>query len=387
VASTALAVFALLFITPFVLYPLGVMALARLLPRRERCEGSSPLPRIAILIAARDEEGALEAKLANTLALDYPPELRVIRVLSDASMDRTDAVVRAHAAEGVQLFRVDSSLGKTETAVRGVAGLDADVLVFTDATSEVSSEALRALVGAVSEPGVGCATGRITWSGGEGAIGRGFRVYAHVDSALRRAEARVGGAVVVSGALHAVRRTVFAPAPPDLSYDLVLPFLASSRGLRTEYVDEAVALEAARERVATEWRARVRLGVRSFRFARWAFSGASPSPQVGWWFHFMGHKFLRWLGGLWLVGAGIAAGFGAAESTVSLAVGLAVGAGLAAALLALLPGGRRLPGAGFALFVWTVLAAYVVALGQTWMGRRVDGWSPEREEVRPRETI
>lgn len=384
-SETILGCCAFLLLAPFVLYPLGVMVWAFLLPPRVRPTHSSRLPTLAICIAARDEGDALPQKLRNTLDLDYPPDRRVIRVLSDGSTDETDDVARAHAEEGVQLFRTGARLGKTETAIRGTADLDVDVLVFTDATSEVSSRALRALVDAVGQPGVGCATGRVTWSGGEGAIGRGFRMYAEVDTAIRRAEARVGTAVVVSGALHAVRRTVFASAPPDLSYDLVLPFLTSVQGLRTDYVDEAVVLEAARERVATEWRARVRLGVRSFRFARWALSRGAGCPRLTWWVQFMGHKLLRWLGGVWVLGAGVTAALFAGESFPALATGqlLIVWAGLV--FLAVLPGGRRLPGVGLALFVWTVLSAYVVALGKTATGARVEGWSPEREEVTRRE--
>ena len=386
-ALSALALFSILLLAPFVVYPAVVMGASLLASRREdRGPAGRELPRIAILIAARDEREALEAKLANTLALDYPEDRRVIRVLSDGSVDGTDAVARAHAEAGVQLFRMDSSPGKTETAARGVADLDVDVLVFTDATSHVSSEALHALVRAVQEPGVGCATGRVTWSGGEGAIGRGFRAYARLDCALRRSEAAGGGPVVGSGALHAVRREVVASAPADLSYDLVLPLLASSQGLATAYVDEAVALEAARERVATEWRARVRLGVRSFRFALWALGASSPRPRLGWWLHFLGHKLLRWLGGVWLLGASVSAAWAASDSMIALGVGVGILGALSAAILGLLPGGRRIPGVGLALFIGTVLVAYVVALAQALAGHRVAAWSPEREGVTPRES-
>ena len=53
------------------------------------------LPRISILVAARDEETALPRCLTALRALHYPPELIEILVGDDASTDRTRAVAEA----------------------------------------------------------------------------------------------------------------------------------------------------------------------------------------------------------------------------------------------------------------------------------------------------
>ena len=156
--------------------------------------------------------------------------------------------------------------------------------------------------------------------------------------------------------------------------------------VEAEGADAAVEAEAARERVAPEWRARVRLGVRSFRFALWALGASSPRPRLGWWLHFLGHKLLRWLGGVWLLGASVSAAWAASDSMIALGVGVGILGALSAAILGLLPGGRRIPGVGLARFIGTVLVAYVVALAQALAGHRVAAWSPEREGVTPRES-
>ena len=70
-----------------VLYPLFVAALARLRPRAVRADESFR-PRVALVIAAYNEDDVITAKLENALALDYPPELLRIVVASDASSDR-----------------------------------------------------------------------------------------------------------------------------------------------------------------------------------------------------------------------------------------------------------------------------------------------------------
>ena len=54
-----------------------------------------PLPRVSILIAARDEEASLPRCLASLRALNYPAERLEILVGDDGSTDRTAAVAVA----------------------------------------------------------------------------------------------------------------------------------------------------------------------------------------------------------------------------------------------------------------------------------------------------
>ena len=63
-------------------------------------------PSISLLIAARNEEAVIAEKLENTLALDYPRDRLQVIVMSDASTDRTDAIVRGYAERGIILHAV-----------------------------------------------------------------------------------------------------------------------------------------------------------------------------------------------------------------------------------------------------------------------------------------
>src|SRR2546422_3899840 len=51
--------------------------------------------------------------LFRSLRLDYPAERRQILVVSDASTDRTDAIVGEYASRGVELLRLPHRRGKT----------------------------------------------------------------------------------------------------------------------------------------------------------------------------------------------------------------------------------------------------------------------------------
>src|SRR6478672_13564936 len=92
-ASTARIVFwlvALLLFYVYAGYPL-LLALIGLFVRRPRAEAGYT-PRISILIAAYNEEEAIERKIRQTLALEYPKEKLEVLVLSDCSTDRTDEI-------------------------------------------------------------------------------------------------------------------------------------------------------------------------------------------------------------------------------------------------------------------------------------------------------
>src|SRR5215470_4871023 len=99
-------------------YPLTVYALSQMFPRPVRRAGVTPS--VTMIIAAHNEERDIAAKLENTLALDYPPDLLQIIVASDCSDDGTDQIVRGFAGRGVTLHRQRIRDGKTRAQHRAV---------------------------------------------------------------------------------------------------------------------------------------------------------------------------------------------------------------------------------------------------------------------------
>ena len=95
----------------------GYVVLLRLFVRifGERVVHIGPVtPSVTLLISAYNEVGVIRKKLENALALDYPRDLLEIVVVSDASDDGTDEVVKGYASRGVRLFRQAERRGKTE---------------------------------------------------------------------------------------------------------------------------------------------------------------------------------------------------------------------------------------------------------------------------------
>jgi glycosyltransferase involved in cell wall biosynthesis len=110
---------------------------------------SSPetLPRVSVVIAARNEELDLPATLDDLLAQDYP-DLEVI-VVEDSSTDRTGEVIDARAA---RVRRVSSSplpagwVGKNWACWNGARAATGEWILFEDADVRTHPAAVRTAV-------------------------------------------------------------------------------------------------------------------------------------------------------------------------------------------------------------------------------------------------
>ena len=87
---------------------------------------------------------------------------------------------------------------------------------------------------------------------------------------------------------------MFAPAPPELSYDLVHPARAAMAGLRTVLWPAAISGEVARQRTSREYRSRVRLALSAYAFTAWVVGQTRQLPLL-YVFQIGGAKVLRWL--------------------------------------------------------------------------------------------
>src|SRR5215212_2122242 len=114
-------------------YPLLLAALARVRGRPSPARPQAELPRVTLIVAAHDEEDAIERRIENAVALDYPPERLEVIVSSDGSTDRTVALAGAAAtALGAGRVRVLdlSRRGKVRAQDAAVEEAGGDVLAF-----------------------------------------------------------------------------------------------------------------------------------------------------------------------------------------------------------------------------------------------------------------
>jgi cellulose synthase/poly-beta-1,6-N-acetylglucosamine synthase-like glycosyltransferase len=225
-------------------YPLALAVLTRAVgarPRPPRApEGA--LPSLTLIVAAHDEQGVIEEKVRNALALDYPRALLEVIVACDGCSDATGERARAAGADLVLELPRGGKIRAQDAAVERARG---ELVAFSDANSLWQPDAARALAGAFADPRVGYACGQVRFVQAVAGRGGGNQegVYWRYELAVRAMESRLSSITAGNGAIYATRRDTYIVVDPVMGHDLSLPFKMVKRGLRAVYVPSARATE------------------------------------------------------------------------------------------------------------------------------------------------
>ena len=123
--------------------------------------------------------------------------------------------------------------GKVSALNAAVERSSGELLAFSDANAVWEPDALRRLVAALADPGVGYVCGQLRLTGDEGANQEGL--YWRYEMAVRSLESRLAGVTAGNGAVNAVRRDAYIFLAPTRGQDISLPFEVSKRGWRAIY--------------------------------------------------------------------------------------------------------------------------------------------------------
>ena len=238
-------------------YPLAAGALARVRERRVAKDVSTE-PTVAVVVAAYNEEGVIERRLANLLALDYPVDRIEIVVASDASTDHTNELVEAIAAREPRVRLLECPRGgKVAAQDRAVRETTSDVVAFSDANATWAPDALRRLVANLADPDVAYVCGRLRLEEPEGSNREGL--YWRYELWLRERESRLGSITGGNGAIYALNRDDYVEVDPRWGHDLSLPYRMVQSGRRAVYEPAALAFERPTPTNETEHARKVRM--------------------------------------------------------------------------------------------------------------------------------
>lgn len=287
----------LLLLHTYFFYPSILVALNRQKKREARARveqrtGAPALPSVSIVVAAYNEEGCIQQKLENSLALDYPKELLEILVGSDGSTDRTEALVRSCRDRRVRLSTAPRA-GKTSVLNRCIPQASGDIIVLTDANTMIQPDAIRKLVAHFEDPEVGvvCGSLRLYNPTSESYEESAYWRY---ESFIKEQEGARGTVLGANGGLYAIRRSLFTALPPStIVDDFVIPMRIIERGFRGAYEKNAVAHEETTEDYDREFGRRARIAAGNFQSL--AMVPRLLLPSAGFTaFAFWSHKVLRW---------------------------------------------------------------------------------------------
>lgn len=323
----------------YVGYPLLLHVWGRVRPKRIVHAGSAdPAPSVSFVIAGRNEGRRISGRVDNLRQLDYPADARQVIVVDDGSTDDT-AEVLARIGTRVTAVQVPAG-GKARALNAGVAAATHDILVFADMRQGFAPDALQALVAPFADPTVGAVSGELVLEGEdrdrraearrlrlerreradrrqirrltegqrkgsrrwsfrrdmiESTIADGVGMYWRYEKQIRRDESACGSVVGATGAIYAMRRSLWQPLPPDTILDDVLtPMRCVMAGFRVVFEERACAFDRTAPDANAEGRRKLRTLAGNYQLL-WL----EPRLLLPWrnpaWTQFVSHKVGRLL--------------------------------------------------------------------------------------------
>lgn len=365
----------------YAVFPLLILLRGALFPRPYRQEDITP--RVSLVIAAYNEARDIGDKLENILELDYPRDLLDVVIASDGSTDATNEIVAQYAEQysHIRLLALPRQ-GKAGALNDGVAASTGEILVFSDGNSKYLPDAIRQLVRPFADPSIGGVAGNQRYLPPTKEVSNaGETSYWSFDRLLKVYESRGGNVISATGAIYAIRRSLFQGVPEGVTDDFVTSTRVIAQGYRLVFAVDAIALEPVAKSVGLEYGRKVRVMTRGLNAVVMMRELLNPFRHGFYALQLFSHKVLRRLVFLPMLVLLVVTPFLWNEGVFYQ---LALFAQLAFYGLALLgavfeKSGRKLPKiASIPFFITMVYTAAMIASWNVLRGRQVRSWKPQR---------
>jgi len=252
-------------------------------------------PEVTLFIAAYNEKDYIDAKIKNSLELDYPQDKLKMIWVTDGSDDGTPELLSKHPR--VTVYHESARNGKIGAMNRGMKYVISPIVVFSDANTVLGKESIRRIVKLLSDPTVGCVSGekRIFDKEKDSAAGAGEGFYWKYESFLKKLDFRLYSVVGAAGELFAIRTELFQEVEKDtLLDDFIISLRVAMKGFKIGYDPEAYAAENSSADVKEELKRKIRITAGGIQ----SIVRLSPLLNIFKYgllsFQYISHRVLRW---------------------------------------------------------------------------------------------
>lgn len=272
-------------------YPTLIWLLSRL--RSHEVLKADVAPNVSIVIACHNEQGNIERRIRNLLECEYPPELIEIVVVSDGSTDFTTELARRYETRGVKLLAYEGQRGKAIALNVGVEMAAGEIIVFADARQSFEPEAIREMVSNFADPSVGAVSGELHLDGGgSSSVGDGVGLYWKYEKWIRKSESRAGSTIGATGAIYAIRHSLWRPLPENtILDDVYTPMGIALGGHRVVFEEKARAHDHTADSARREFARKVRTLTGNYQLCQLMPRLLLPNNMLL--FQFYSHKIMR----------------------------------------------------------------------------------------------
>ncbi|WP_161629832.1 glycosyltransferase family 2 protein [Desulfogranum japonicum] len=249
-------------------YPVYLWLVSRLYPQKIHKQLLEQVPAVSVVVAAKNEEANITARLQNLCDQDYPLEQMQLIVVSDGSNDRTVELLKDFRTQlagkalspEIVIIELPESKGKPNALNTAVQKAQGEILVFTDCRQKFATNALRELVANFSDPTIGCVSGELLfYQQTDPTLEVEMGAYWKYEKAVRKLESATGSVMGATGAIYAIRKNLYNEIPAStLIDDVLIPLQVVGHGKRVIFDSGAVAYDVVSQNIFQEWHRKVR---------------------------------------------------------------------------------------------------------------------------------
>lgn len=246
-----------LFAISFIAYIPGFMnaflMASLLLDKRPARRSPATYPPITVLIAAYQEEDAIEETLESLAAEDYSGPLEIL-ILNDGSTDATAELAAAAIARltfpplsEMRLLNFERNRGKAAVLNSGLQAASHDLIVTIDGDSRLHPDALTDIVERLlsDPPNTQAVAGAVLVRNSRENLLTGAQEwdYFHGIAAVKRMQSLYQGTLVAQGAFSIYRKDALIAVggwPECVGEDIVLTWAMLRKGYRVGYAEDAI---------------------------------------------------------------------------------------------------------------------------------------------------
>lgn len=273
-----------------------LVRLKRLFCRKKKDLDDSYEPDVTLFVAAYNEKDYVDAKVANSLEMEYPKE-KIHQVwVTDGSDDGTPDILKKYKDQGVEVYHEDARGGKIGAMNRGVNFVKTPIIIFSDGNTMLGKESVQRIVDMFKDPKVGCVSGekRIYSKDTDSAVGS-EGIYWKYESTLKKWDAELYSVVGAAGELFAVRTELFQEVEKDtLLDDFIVSLRIAMQGYTIQYDPEAYAIESASANVKEELKRKIRIAAGGIQSIIRLSPLLNPFKYGVLTFQYISHRVLRW---------------------------------------------------------------------------------------------
>jgi len=269
-----------------------LVRLKRIIKKSKAAEEKDFEPEVTLFVTAYNEKDFIDAKIKNSLSLDYPKE-RVRQVwITDGSDDGTPEMLSHY--EGVEVYHLSLRAGKVAAMNRGMQFVKTPIVIFSDGNTLLGKESIRRIVSLFRDPVVGCVSGeKRIFNKDSAAATEG--IYWKYESTLKKWDAELYSVVGAAGELFALRTELFQPVEPDtLLDDFIISLRIAEKGYTIQYDPQAYAIENPSASVKEELKRKIRISAGGIQSIVRLKELLNPFRYGILSFQYISHRVLRW---------------------------------------------------------------------------------------------